>query len=149
MGKSPGEGHANPLQRSCLESLVDRGLWRAAVRGSQSRKWLEATWHSHTQRWPYQQVERGSDNSPCGRAWLQREHCGQLCSDCSRWLSFPFQNIMVEPLVPQCVHGTHGSGESATHFKADLISYLAAYNAAPLKEWIDTIQNTTSQKQVG
>lgn len=34
---------------------------------------------------------------------------------------------------------THRSGESATHFKADLISYLMAYNAAPLKEWIDTI----------
>ncbi|XP_052502665.1 tyrosyl-DNA phosphodiesterase 1 isoform X4 [Budorcas taxicolor] len=50
------------------------------------------------------------------------------------------QGIWLSPLYPRIVHGTHGSGESATHFKADLISYLAAYNAAPLKEWIDTIQ---------
>lgn len=33
------------------------------------------------------------------------------------------------------------SGESATHFKADLISYLTAYNAPPLKEWIDIIRD--------
>ncbi|ELR61579.1 Tyrosyl-DNA phosphodiesterase 1, partial [Bos mutus] len=50
------------------------------------------------------------------------------------------QGIWLSPLYPRIVHGTHGSGESATNFKADLISYLAAYNAAPLKEWIDTIQ---------
>nr|XP_020755886.1 tyrosyl-DNA phosphodiesterase 1 isoform X4 [Odocoileus virginianus texanus] len=48
--------------------------------------------------------------------------------------------IWLSPLYPRIVHGTHRSGESATRFKADLISYLAAYNAAPLKEWIDTIQ---------
>ena len=28
-----GEGNGNPLQYSCLESLVDRGAWRAAVHG--------------------------------------------------------------------------------------------------------------------
>ncbi|KAB0354950.1 hypothetical protein FD755_022409, partial [Muntiacus reevesi] len=50
------------------------------------------------------------------------------------------QGIWLSPLYPRIVHGTHRSGESATLFKADLISYLAAYNAAPLKEWIDTIQ---------
>nr|XP_020755887.1 tyrosyl-DNA phosphodiesterase 1 isoform X5 [Odocoileus virginianus texanus] len=50
------------------------------------------------------------------------------------------QGIWLSPLYPRIVHGTHRSGESATRFKADLISYLAAYNAAPLKEWIDTIQ---------
>ncbi|XP_055291910.1 tyrosyl-DNA phosphodiesterase 1 isoform X3 [Moschus berezovskii] len=50
------------------------------------------------------------------------------------------QGIWLSPLYPRIVHGTPRSGESATHFKADLISYLAAYNAGPLKEWIDTIQ---------
>ncbi|XP_057398017.1 tyrosyl-DNA phosphodiesterase 1-like isoform X2 [Balaenoptera acutorostrata] len=50
------------------------------------------------------------------------------------------QGIWLSPLYPRIVHGTHRSGESTTHFKADLISYLMAYNAAPLKEWIDTIQ---------
>ena len=30
-GRSPGEGHGNPLQFSCLENPMDRGAWRAAV----------------------------------------------------------------------------------------------------------------------
>uniref|UniRef100_A0A2K5RB47 Tyrosyl-DNA phosphodiesterase 1 n=1 Tax=Cebus imitator TaxID=2715852 RepID=A0A2K5RB47_CEBIM len=49
------------------------------------------------------------------------------------------QGIWLSPLYPQIVDGTHKSGESTTHFKADLISYLMAYNAPSLKEWIDVI----------
>ena len=30
---SPGEGNGNPLQYSCLENLMDRGAWWAAVYG--------------------------------------------------------------------------------------------------------------------
>jgi len=33
LGGSPGEGHGNPLQYSCLEDLTDRGAWRATVHG--------------------------------------------------------------------------------------------------------------------
>ena len=29
--RSPGGGHGNPLQYSCLENPMDRGAWRAAV----------------------------------------------------------------------------------------------------------------------
>lgn len=50
------------------------------------------------------------------------------------------QGIWLSPLYPRIAHGTHRSGESTTHFKADLISYLMAYNVPPLKEWIDVIQ---------
>ena len=32
-GRSPGEGNGNPLQDSCLENPVDRGLCRATVHG--------------------------------------------------------------------------------------------------------------------
>ena len=32
-GRSPGEAHGNPLQYSCLENSMDRGAWRATVRG--------------------------------------------------------------------------------------------------------------------
>ena len=28
-GRSPGEGHSNPLQYSCLENPMDRGAWHA------------------------------------------------------------------------------------------------------------------------
>jgi len=32
-GRSPGGGHGNPLQFSCLEKSMDRGAWRAIVHG--------------------------------------------------------------------------------------------------------------------
>ena len=30
-GRSPGEGNGNPLQCSCLENPMDRGVWQATV----------------------------------------------------------------------------------------------------------------------
>ena len=30
-GRSPGAGHSNPLQHSCLEKPMDRAAWRATV----------------------------------------------------------------------------------------------------------------------
>ena len=30
-GRSPGEGHGNPLWYPCLENPMDRGAWRATV----------------------------------------------------------------------------------------------------------------------
>ena len=32
-GRSPGEGHSNPLQYSYLESPMDREAWQATVHG--------------------------------------------------------------------------------------------------------------------
>ena len=31
LGKSPGIGNGNPLQYSCLEDPMDRGIWQATV----------------------------------------------------------------------------------------------------------------------
>ena len=31
LGRSPGRGHGNPLQYSCLEHPMDRGTWQAMV----------------------------------------------------------------------------------------------------------------------
>jgi len=33
VGKTPGEGNGNALQYPCLENLMDRGAWWAAVHG--------------------------------------------------------------------------------------------------------------------
>ena len=33
LGRSPGEGNDYPLQYPCLEDLMDRGAWWAAVYG--------------------------------------------------------------------------------------------------------------------
>ena len=30
-GRSPGEGHGNPLQYSCLGNPMDRGAWQARI----------------------------------------------------------------------------------------------------------------------
>ena len=32
-GRSPGGGHRNPFQYSCLENPMDKGAWRATVHG--------------------------------------------------------------------------------------------------------------------
>ena len=40
-GRSPGVGHGNPLQYSCLENFMDRGAWQAIVHGiTKSQKQL-------------------------------------------------------------------------------------------------------------
>ena len=40
-GRSPGEGHGNPLQYSCLENSMDRGACQATVHGvTKSQTWL-------------------------------------------------------------------------------------------------------------
>ena len=33
LGRSPGEGNGNPLQYSCLENCMDRGVWLASLWG--------------------------------------------------------------------------------------------------------------------
>ena len=37
LGRSPGEGHGNPHQYSCLENSMDRGAWQATVHGGSQR----------------------------------------------------------------------------------------------------------------
>ena len=44
LGISPGEGHGNPLQYSCLENPVDRGAWQATV----TKSWTRLSVHTHT-----------------------------------------------------------------------------------------------------
>ena len=47
-GRSPGEGHGNLLQCSCLENPTGRGAWRATVRGvAKSQTGLSGS-HTHT-----------------------------------------------------------------------------------------------------
>ena len=43
-GRSPGGGHGNPLQYSCLENPIDRQAWRATVLGGRKESYTtEAT----------------------------------------------------------------------------------------------------------
>ena len=48
-GRSPGGGHGNPLQYSCLENLMNRGAWQATVRRV-AKSWTQLKWlstHTH------------------------------------------------------------------------------------------------------
>ena len=49
-GRSPGGGHRNPLQCSCLEDPMDRGVWWAIVHGfAKGQTWLKPlSTHTHT-----------------------------------------------------------------------------------------------------
>ena len=47
-GGYPEGGHGNPLQYSCLETLMDRGAWWAMGRGVAESDTAEATEHTHT-----------------------------------------------------------------------------------------------------
>ena len=49
LGRSPGGGHGNPLQYSCLENPMDRGAWWATVHGV-SKSWTrlkQVSTHAH------------------------------------------------------------------------------------------------------
>ena len=41
-GRSPGVGNGNPLQCSCLEDSLDRGVWRATVYWV-TKRWAQLT----------------------------------------------------------------------------------------------------------
>ena len=42
-GRSPGRGHGNPLQHSCLENPMDRGAWQTTVHGVTESDTTEVT----------------------------------------------------------------------------------------------------------
>ena len=45
LGRSPGRWHGNPLQHSCLENTVDRGVWWATVH-KVTKSWTRLKWSS-------------------------------------------------------------------------------------------------------
>ena len=49
LGRSPGRGHGNPLQHSCLENPAERGAWRPAVHGVAEES--DTTEHARLSRW--------------------------------------------------------------------------------------------------
>ena len=60
-GRSPGGGHGNPLQYSCLENAMDRGAWWATVLGITESDMTEQPVLSQKQR----------DSLPWGRCELR------------------------------------------------------------------------------
>ena len=46
LGRSPGRGHSNPLQYSCLENSMDRGAWWATIHGVAESDMTELLTHT-------------------------------------------------------------------------------------------------------
>ena len=68
--KSPGEGHGNPLQYSCLENSTNREAWWATVRGvTKSHTQLSYCAQTHTLLLPQTFFRPGSGIEP------QLKHC--------------------------------------------------------------------------
>ena len=46
-GRSPGRGHGNPLQYSCLENPMNRGDWQATVQSRKETQLNRLTMYTH------------------------------------------------------------------------------------------------------
>ena len=65
LGRSSAEGNGNPLQYSCLENSMDRGVWRATVHGvAKNWRWL-SDWTKTTTRVTPTVCEDRRLQSPC------------------------------------------------------------------------------------
>ena len=49
--RSPGEGNGNPVQYSCLENSMDRGVWWATIHGVRKSRTQLSNQHFHFHRY--------------------------------------------------------------------------------------------------
>ena len=70
MGRSPGGGHGNPLQHSCLENPMDRGPQRATVHNSVTNHARTVTVLADRGRPCRQRGCRRLSSSPLASAWF-------------------------------------------------------------------------------
>ena len=56
LGRSPGEGNGNPLQYPCLENLMDRGAWWAAVHGAVKQSDMTEQLNNNNNQYIYLQL---------------------------------------------------------------------------------------------
>ena len=74
-GRSPGGGHDNPLQYSCLENSMDRGAWQATVHRV-AKSWaqlkrLNMNESVHTHKYTQGLEQRVIGSEPCNPLlWL-------------------------------------------------------------------------------
>ena len=59
LGRSPGEGHANPVQCPCLENPMDRGAWLATAHGVTKSQTQLKRLNTHTPK-PLLPLRQGS-----------------------------------------------------------------------------------------
>ena len=106
LGRSPGGGHGNPLQYSCLENPTDRGAWRATVHGIVIVRQDCAT-NTFTSLQPFNNVVLVSTVQ-------QSESATHIHISTHFWISFQFRS-------PQSIQ------QSALSVQQVLISYFYTY----------------------
>ena len=107
LGRSSGEGNGNPLQYSCLENSMDRGVWRATVHGATKNRTGLSNWaltpsgvpHAyficgdepwHAVRLTHEEVLRRQDSHllVCTTLWWFSNKPAKRI-----WLLFPFYQV--------------------------------------------------------
>ena len=95
-GRSPGGGHGNPLQCSCLEDPMDRGARRATVHGvTRGRTQLKRP-NTHTER-PKQELPMYFVHSPRGVLPFTLR-CGSITVETfSAWVVYGADSLASRP----------------------------------------------------
>ena len=88
-GRSPEGGHSNPLQHSCLENPVDRGVWQATVHG------VTRIGHDFTTKLPL--CKRDGQTHLC---WVNQMSTRGTGCECSKY------DVILPSWI--CSQGSHG-----------------------------------------
>ena len=131
LGRSPGEGHGNPLQYSCLENPMEGGAWRATVHGfAKSWTWLRDYQFSTAQRRPWlpirckkamREKDRKEDNGLCPTNQIN----GTFPTE--QWwkaglLSFLYFLLMIQnSCILRCVHALSSSMLTSAHSQESVL----------------------------
>ena len=147
-GRSPGGGHDNPLQYSCLENPMNRGTWWATVhgvsKGSDTTKVTKRTHthahtHTHTRKQKNSDEHFGQPNIFFFRLfslmWSESESCSVMSESLrSQGLYSPWnslgQNTGVGSLsLLQGIFPTQGSNPGLPHCRQ--ILYQLSHQRSP------------------
>ena len=101
LARSPGEGHGNPLQYSCLKNPMDRGIQRATVDGVTESDMTEqlTLWLWFLEMWTKEKQSRaalGQDSVPPSKD-THSNTCELVYRDwsCSRWENLTIKHGML------------------------------------------------------
>ena len=123
LGRSPGGGHGNPLQCSCLENPMDRGAWRATVHRITELDTTEETWHTTLLGKFPQRRETGTGT----RVAVASQH-------------FSFLKVMMSNEGrPRGRSGSYGKGVNRSRKQESTKKPLVANFASP-KTWVPSVR---------
>ena len=108
-GRSPEEGHGNPLQYSCLENPMDRGAWWATVQGAAKSR-TQLSMHAAAVPSPRALMDENAEGSSllgCSRSrWPGTQKSWSGVSDLACLWQSPHPTVL-SPLVKEAVKSTN------------------------------------------